>query len=348
MIGNAATGDNPLLFTGGELISQHYLDSLVIDITQLIQRKQRICHKSNSESQSLTPLRIGTLVTLFRLPLETMTSLVKTHFPNEKSFFSSALQTSSVSSSHDNDKKNHKKKKKEKTTSTNTATLAAKDTLSAPTVNTSEGNTFQIQAAKAAVYGFCLGSVLPVPLTTILSAVESPGLTDEASLLSVLHDMTMTTPTQTVSASSCNLTHQYQLPGVCNNKEYIPHIFANQQRIQVDDYFRSNSLISFAHLQSLHIQSKQLEYLTSSFPNAIGLKTCILSGTLQEVFMSSIDEVTAAFPFSNSNSVNCGENANTSLPPWLNLASALPSELTESDIETLLKASGSDLNSKSW
>ena len=329
MICNAAAGDNPLLFVGGELISQHYLDSIVIDITQLIQRHQRKCHQSNSASQSQPPLRIGALVTQFRLPLDTMTSLVKTHFPEENSFFSSSI-TKSSSSSHENDKKTHKKKnKKEKATP-----LATIETLSAripPT--TSDTNSFQSQVAEAALYGFCLGCVEPVPLATIRSAVESSGLPDEAAVLAVLQNMT------TPPAPPCACPCAYQLPGMCNNKEYVPHIFANQQRIQVDDYFRSNNLISFAHLQSLHIQSKQLEYMTSSFQNALSLETCIISDTLQGVFVSSIEDVTTAFPFPAGSVMS---------PPWLNLASALPSELTEGDIESLLRASGSDLNSKSW
>lgn len=328
--------DNTLQFLGGELISQHYVESLVIDISQLIRRHQRKCHNSNLESQQTQPpLRIGTLVTQFRLPLDTMTTLVKTHFPNEKSFFSSTLASSALSS-NENEKKTLKKKKKKD--------ILTNEDTPAPSINKSNSDTscvssFQRQTAKAAVYGYCLGSVLPVPLSSILSAVEASGLTDEAGVLSVLQDMTtQSTLNHVLGASS------YQLPGTCNNKEYIPHIFSNQQRIQVDDYFRNNNLISFAYLQSLHIQSKQLEYMKSSFNNAIALETCIISGSLQELFISSIEEVTSAFPFPIGTS-NSGGNA---CPPWLNLACALPTELTELDIETLLKTCGADLNSKSW
>jgi hypothetical protein len=333
---------NTLQFTGGELISQDYLESLVIEVRQAIQRHQQKCYTADSDASST--LRIGRLVTQFRLPLETMTALVKTHFPDEKTMFglSSTSISSSSSSSHDKDKKSSKKKKKDKFTHTDTTPSPSTNTNSNSNAHNdiSSANTLQRETAKAGIYGLCLGALRPVPLTDLLGPVPFGG-GGEAGVLSLLEELTCP-PAGDSSSALC-------LPGVYNNKEYIPHVFSNQQRIQVDDYFRTNNLISFAYLQSLYVPNKHLEYIRASFQNAIALDSCVISSSLQDVFVSSIEEVTTAYPFAKESAGGGGAGADGNVcPPWLNTASALPNALTELDVEALLKNCGSDLNSKSW
>ena len=317
---------NKLLFVGGELITQEYLDSIVIEVDDLIQRHRRKCCGADGNIKSA--LRIGVLVTHFQLPLDVMTTLAKTHFPGETALFGAVTSTPLLQAS--SGKKGNKKKKR---TNVDEKVIIEDVPLTSTTDETSKLSSFQNDTVMSSVYGYCLGAVQPVPLSAIFSAVAH-GLDDEAALIRVMHQLT-------ASTSDGSL----RLPGSCNNKEYIPHIFANQQRIKVDECFRSNNLISFVHLQSLHVQSKPLEYILKTFDNAVLLDTCIVSSVLKDVCVSSIEEVTSSFPFAvtNYDMQSGGVGA-----PWLNLASTLPSDLTDADIETLLRACGVNLNSKSW
>lgn len=319
-----AAGDT-LQLTSGELITQDYLDSLVVEIAQLVQRHQRkVCV---SELDTEPSLSIGMLATHFSLPLDTLTALVKTHFPRERCFF--AATSSSSLLSLDIDKK-CKKKRERKTVSSTTADSGSVLGPSDPSFS---------QMEKASIYGFCLGAVRPVPLSVIVAS--TCGLDDEAAVARILQSLTavQTTVSHTDGSQSGSIS-DVSLPGVCNNKEYIPHIFAAQQRTQVDDIFRSNNFISFSFMHSLHIGSKHLEYVSESFKDAIALDSCIISKALLDVFITSVADVTSAFPFAAvSSGGDVGADASPSvLPPWLNLDSALPSAFTALDISALFKA----------
>jgi len=335
-----------LLFVGGELIASEYLLSIVGAIEDLIQRhrRQRYTSDGDNTGDNKAPLRIGRLATHFGLPLDVLTSLVKTHFPHESSLVGTVSVTSSSSRS---EKKGSAAKKKKRGTGgaaggggekeAPAATTASSSADSAGTENTCSD---QNGTLVSAVYGYCLGAMLPLPLSAIFAAAAT-GSDDEAALLKVMHMLTEPSAVERDSVS------RLRLPGSCNSKEYVPLVFANQQRLRVDDHFRTNNFITFAHLQSLHVQSKALEYLSVSFEGVVMLDSCVASRVLLELLKSSIDEVTIAFPFASEVTSSEDLKSEGGVPaPWVNLASMLPSALTDADVTALLKACGSNVHSK--
>ena len=316
---------SPVQFTGGELISPEYMDSLVIEIRQIIQRHQRFSRYAKINNSS-PAFGMGMLATQYGLPMETMISLVKTHFPDER-FLSNTAATVSSSIGNKDKLRNNKKKKRVKTDSSK-----EDDDGSILLQRNVEHNSSCCQGKgdMAAVFGYCLGAVVPIPLFEIMKSVNITGL-DEAGVLNILLRLTGTSVVGHDEVDSF-----FRLPGICNNKDYIPQVFANQQRIQVDDYFRTNNLVTFSYLESVHISTKQLDYVKASFPDVVALDTCIVSNVVQEVLKASLCDVLRAYPFSE------GSN----LPPWLQLESALPHELTEEDVHLLLNFCEQNMNSK--
>lgn len=85
-----------------------------------------------------------------------------------------------------------------------------------------------------------------------------------------------------------------ELSGSLVGGEYVPFVFTQHQRSELDDFFRRNKYIRFDQLPRPQA-AKPLSYIQQTFPDAIGLKTICIDPSLRHAVEAELEASIAQF-----------------------------------------------------
>mmetsp|Transcript_10324 Transcript_10324/g.22378 ORF Transcript_10324/g.22378 Transcript_10324/m.22378 type:complete len:673 (+) Transcript_10324:419-2437(+) len=80
------------------------------------------------------------------------------------------------------------------------------------------------------------------------------------------------------------------LNGTVKAGEFVPNSFASLQRSACDGFFRNNGFLPFDMAKKLQLPKGLLKYVQVTYPDAVLLDSCVLSGAISQSFNSSVDE----------------------------------------------------------